>query len=230
MILLLACNAATGPTQAQLVAEALERREPGLCAGLSSALARGDCQLAAGADCEAVEPGPFQFECRFRLAESMRDEDAAVSLCGRTGPYSGDCYTHLFQDFENLDLSPGVRFDEALEVAESRALQYERLGSGGWGPPWGWFWRRLFEEQSVIDLDQCLPYVDEDLRRCLRGAASMLQLAWRRELSTRPRAWCGLELEEVHATARARGGLAWTREPRLDAVVRAELEGCPETR
>jgi hypothetical protein len=214
MIALLACvTAEPGPSPAQRVATALAEQDPSHCAGLADPLARGDCQLAAGAACDDIEPGPFQSECRFLVAEALTDEDEAVAMCGEAGAFANDCYAHLFQDYENRDLFPGVPFDEALAVARTRAHHYESMGATTWKPAWGWLWRRLFEEQRRIDLAACAPYAEEDLRRCHRGATSMLLLAWR---------------DELHASSAEDPDLAWVREPSLDAKVLEALEACPE--
>ena len=223
---LLACRPAPSPVNtAALVAEAISRQDAGVCAQVPDPHARGECQLAAGAACEAIQAGIFQNECWFQRAESLEDEDTAAQTCALAGPYAEDCYAHLFQDFTNRDLARSSgRFDEDLAVARARAERYAELGAGEWRPPWGWLWRRFFEEQARIDLEACAPYAEEDLRRCERGATSMLRLSWRRELANRPRTWCGLSLRELHEQAPP--GLAWQRHPALDELVLEELQAC----
>ena len=181
---------------------------PEACQALRDPRLRGHCQLANGAACEEVEPGPWQDECRFVAAEQARDP----ALCALAGAYTEDCFTHLYKAEVGTDL------------AESEALErsYDALHESHWQAPWGWWWRT--HHQAAERVDRRCPGLDApQTRRCQREAVPALRLAYRTALASRPRELCGVPLEELRE-----GPLPWVADEALDAAVREELAAaCP---
>jgi hypothetical protein len=207
------------------------------CAQIGDRDLRGDCALAVAQQegrrpdgaieriCPEVPDGVWQHECWFLAAEAARrrgQEDAAVELCVRSGPFTEDCAQHLWQgEVHRLihDRGPvafGLQLPAARRAHDAWAA---RLGAGEAFSSrfWAKYYQNGFEGVGArVDLGACAPLPEADAARCASAAVEL----YAREL--RPRAeregvdlcrrppWTSAELERVVPCA---------PDPRLDAVL-----------
>lgn len=204
MWLILACTQPP-PSDARAFTEALGG-SPADCEVVVDARLRGHCQVANGAPCDSVEPGPWQDECFFVEAEATGG-DRGVQTCTRAGPYASECLTHLFKAQVGMDLAD----------AEALQIHFDGLGVENWEPPWGWWWRQHHRRQERVDA-RCPNLDGPQTRRCVREAVPAIRLAYRSALAERPRELCGVDLEALRD-----GSIRWVADPALDAAVREEL-------
>lgn len=226
LTLLLSCAAPPTPLSddARLFAQLLAARDASRCLELRDPELQGQCQNANGMACEQIVPGPWQRECFFSRGEAelaAGEHEAALADCQKSGDFATECFTHLFkaQLEPKLDALQGdFSFVELTAEAQALADSY-----GTWGPPWGWWWRRLHAESSPLDRARCEPLEQGQRRSCQREAVAAIHLAWREALALRPRELCQLDEAELRRVVQGDPRLDWRPNADLDAAVREEL-------
>jgi len=242
--LLAACAGAADPAgdRARYLGVLREPRGPvdarlARCAEIGDADLRGDCALAVAQQegrrpqgaisrvCPEVPEGVWRQECWFLAAEAARrrgEEEAAVELCARSGPFAEDCAQHLWQGevYRLIHDRGPVAFGPQLSAARrAHDAWAARLGAGEAFSSrfWAKYYQNGFEGVGArVDLEACAPLPDADAARCVAAGVEL----YAREL--RPRAEReGVDLCRTPpwTSAELAGVVPCTPDPRLDAVL-----------
>lgn len=113
-------SATEPPTQAhQTCARLVSPSLRGECQALSAyrAAQEGSIHEATGL-CEAMEPGTWQEECWFMVADGAELHEEAIPLCKRAGTLKGRCLHHAF-----------TRHSATLDTSQGREALLEALGA-----------------------------------------------------------------------------------------------------
>lgn len=246
---LLGCGERGGqaPARAYAEASALAVSDPVAAAArcdLAAPAVRAECRVltahavaqadpaAAAAICQGTEPGPWQDECGFLVAEARAAKEgsaAAIGACDAAGRFVDHCLDHLWRAHATALLRAGGPGEAATTYAAARAWADGRL-NGAKQELDGRFWMAFYDAPLH---DDGLPPLDETWCAQMEGDVAAACAAW-----LAPTLWktlVRLERERqaqgqgfdrgrlcgggaAGAAAQAAFGLRWVDGPALDAV------------